>query len=519
MNFKRERKIFFLFISFYLLVTLIITKIFYFSYIKYNPIDSEKKQNLFNLNDNNRADIIDRNGIILAKNIRTYNFFLKKSLLEDEKFIAKRLAEALDLSEENLYKKITKSKAKNILIKRHLLEHEKKILQKLPIASMNFEEDSIRHYVHDNLFSNIIGYTDIDGNGLNGIEEYYNDYLKTMSIPLKLTLDVNLQNILREECFKVLEKYNSNFVIAVITKIQTGNILAAVSIPDYNLNRINEKTDSFNRITQGLYEVGSVMKIFTIANAFENKLVTKNTLFDISKDIEYEKYKIKDASHIKYLIEDKTNVSLENIFIMSSNIGTIQIAKKLGTNKQLQFFEKAGLLEKLNIDFNQLSLPIQPRKWSEINNMTISYGYGVSISPLHIIQAVNAIVNDGNFISLRFSYNFDRQTKFQLISKGTSDLMKDLFLLTTKKGTGKAAYINGYNVGGKSGTALKLSKFGYQKGENLVSFVGVFPMENPKYSIYVVIDRPKGKNEDLGSHVAAEAVKNIILNSLLFLEK
>jgi cell division protein FtsI (penicillin-binding protein 3) len=492
--------------------------VFFLSVIKYN--DSDKTKILSLENNDKRVDIVDKNNIIVASDIKTKTLYLNRELVEDEEFIVASISKILNLDYDFLHKKIinNSTKSKFILIKRHLLPDEENKIRQLPIASMVFEDDLMRFYPHDNLFSHIIGYTNIDNDGVIGIEEYYNDYLRDYNnAPLKLTLDVKIQEAMRNELLIASNKYKTSFLVGIVMEIKTGNVLAIVSLPDFNPNVSNDRNNTFNFATYGNYELGSVFKIFTFANGIRTKTVARNSTFNVKDDISYGDFTIKDVWSIK----NKKTIDIGEAFALSSNITAVQIAKRIGIEKQVEFFEKLGLLEKLNIDIKQTSFPIQPRKWREINLVTISYGYGLAVSPLHVISATNAILNNGNLITPRFSYNFNMQKKINYImDKSDSDIIKELFRLTVMKGTGKPAHINGYNIGGKSGTSKKLHKTGYRDGEHIASFIAAFPINDPEYSIFIVADRPKVENsheDGTGGGVVAEIVKNVILKILPFI--
>ncbi|MDR2760444.1 MAG: penicillin-binding protein 2 [Rickettsiales bacterium] len=487
-------------------------RIFFLSVIAYSPITQKNRGALLENSLARRADIVDRNGKLLATDLKTKDLYLVRELLENEEDAAKQLANVLNLDEKYIYERITKSKSKNILIKRHILPPLEKRLRRLPIAALSFSNSLLRYYLHGNLFANVIGYTDIDRNGVIGMENFYDDYLREGEEPLKLTLDLNVQNILYNKLTEAQEHYRSNFIIGIVSEIKTGNIIAAIALPDYNLNKNDDKMNSFNKITQGLYELGSVFKIFTIANALEHKIVKKDTIMDVSQPIEYETFKIKDGRSVK-----KKSLTVAEVFSFSSNIGAAKLSESLGKEKQQKFFDSIGLLERINTDFNQTALPLQPRIWKKINLITVAYGYGVAVSPLHIIQAANAVINDGNFISPRFSYNFDKQTRRKVLSKETSDIIKGFFSLTTKSGTAAGNGIDGLDFGGKTGTSEKNIGGNYKKGEHLASFIAAFPMKDPQYSIMISIDRPKGRTEDAGGFAAATVARNVALGAIKFL--
>lgn len=501
----------------FLIFMIIILRLYNLSVVHYKPIVDSYN---FNIDDigQKRANIIDRNGFLLATDISTKTLYLNKELIKDEKFIANKLAKILNLNENSLYKKISdkKTKSKYILIKRYILPNEENKIRLLPIASLVFEDELLRYYPYNNLFSHVIGYVDIDKNGIIGLEKYYDSYLKEKNIPLKTTLDMRIQSALRSVIVESYKTFKPNFIVGIISEIKTGNILAIVSFPDFNPNINKPKNNTFNHATYGNYELGSVFKIFTMANGLELGLIKKDTIFDVSHDVNYGKFTAKDINSIK----NRKKITTKEAFAISSNIVTVHIAKLIGIKEQLKFFDNLNLLEKIDIDLGETSLPLQPRKWKEINLMTIAYGYGVAVSPLHILNATNAIINDGNMITPRFSYEYKNQKCSNVISKNTSDIMKDFFKETVEKGTARLANVKGYDIGGKTGTARKIVGNDYKKGEHLASFIGVFPIYNPQYSIIIVADRPQSlteKSDGTGSSVAAKIAHDVIIKITPFL--
>lgn len=492
---------------------LIVSRLFYFCVIEHNRVVDTYKFSNSEISFKKRNNIVDRNGILIATDIKVKTLFINKSLIDDPEHVAKVLSKTLDVKYSFILNKIkaSKNKANLILIKKHILPKEEFGLWNSGLSCIVLEDDVKRFYPNKNLFSHIVGYTDIDGNGISGIEKYYNDFLSNKKNGnLKLTFDIRIQSIIRDILLKSKEKYNANFVVGIVSEIKTGNIIAAVSVPDFNPNLLNtaDSDSMFNRITYGLYEMGSVFKTFSISAAIENKVVSKNSVFDVGNPIKYDNFTIKDENHIK-----KKSLTVKEIFAQSSNIGTVQIAKKTGVEKVLHFFEDLGLLEKIDVDIVETSLPIQPRIWKEINLYTISYGYGLAITPLHLVMATNAILNNGVYISPRFSYEKNQLIK-KVVDSNTSKIMKELFSETIMNGTGKILLdINDYDIGGKSGTAIKMQKDGkYTRGiDNKASFIASFPMKDPKYTVLVFVDSPtvNGKT-GTGSSVGAPIVKEII---------
>ena len=505
-------KIFLVILCICVLYVIIVSRLFYFSVIKY-----EDKFDRISLKENNRKNIVDKNGVVIASNIKVKNLYLNSDLIEDKDFIAKELSKILKLDYDFIYEKIDRPKNKFVLIKKNIFPQDEYKIRHLPIASIVFEEDYLRFYPHSNLFSHVVGYVNGDKDGALGIEEYYDSYLKYYaSDNLKLTLDVRIQEAMRDELLKAKEQYKANFMVGIIMETETGNILGMVSLPDFDPNDVKKDSNTFNFATYGNYELGSVFKVFTFANGIENAGLKKDTMFDVSNKIKYGNFVINDTRNIT----KKKKINLSEAFALSSNLVAVQIAEELGIKKQVKFFESIGLLEKLNLDIKQTVLPLQPRRWSEINLMTIAYGYGIAVSPLHVLSATNAILNNGFLVTPRFSYNFDKQIKKKIASDETSNIMRDLFYNTVEKGTAKLVKIDGLRIGGKTGTARKNTKNGYKEGEHIVSFVGGFPIDKPKYSIIVIADRPK-IDEDYdgtGGTVAASVAKEIILNALPFFD-
>lgn len=508
-----DKKISFIIFFIVLIFFILVGRIFYLSVIQYS--DSFDKTMFYNPV-YKRADIVDRNNIIVASNIKVKTLYLNKDLIDNEEFIAKNLSKILKLDYNFVYNKITNpTKSRYILIKNNIFPDEEYEIRQLPIASLVFEDDLLRFYPHGNLFSHVLGYVDLDKNGIIGIEEYYDNVLKNTNKPIKLTLDVRIQEVLRDELLQAKELYKANFMVGIITEIKTGNVLAIVSLPDFNPNGLKSADNTFNFATYGNYELGSVLKIFTFTNGIESGVINEKTIFDVSKELNFGSYTVKDIKQIM----NRKELTLKQGFAFSSNLVASQIAKKIGADNQITFFEDIGLLERLNVDINQTVLPLQPRKWKDINLVTISYGYGVAVSPLHIISITNGILNDGKLVTPRFSYSFNKQVVKNIVSPNTSRVMKDLFREVVLNGTGKLAYIDGFDIGGKTGTARKTSKSGYQEGEHIASFIGAFPMSDPQYSILVVADRPKlGDGSDgTGGVVATSIVKDVASKIVPFL--
>ncbi|MDR1494674.1 MAG: penicillin-binding protein 2 [Rickettsiales bacterium] len=501
-----------------LVFAVIVARTFTFTVLQYNSFFVGK--NSFPLNRVRRLNIVDSNYNLIASDIDTKTLYINGNLLENESFVAKKLSKAIGLPYSQIYNRLTSRDAKNryILIKKHLFPEEENRVRQLPIASLVFEDSLLRYYPQDNLFSHVVGYVNADGQGVLGLEEYYDTYLKsTDKGQLRSTLDVRVQSALREELRRAKEFYRSDFVVGIVAEITTGNIVAMVSLPDFNPNDPGDRSDTFNRATYGNYELGSVLKVFTLANGLELGLIDENSTFDVSQNIRHGKFLIGDIEFIR----NRGTIKTGEVLALSSNIGIAMIAKRIGVNRQLEFFESVGMLEKLDTDIRQISLPIQPRKWKDINLITIAYGYGLAASPLHVLNALGGILG-GSIVAPRFTYNFRSQKKVKKISRKTSELIRKFLRLAVTNGTGRLVNVSGYDIGGKTGTARKMIAGAYRKGAHLASFFGALPMKNPKYSLIVVINRPReSPDRDMdgtGGSVAITIVKNIILKITPFLE-
>ena len=289
--------------------------------------------------------------------------------------------------------------------------------------------------------------------------------------------------------------------------VNNGEIIALSSLPNFDPNKqyLAKNNQRFNRATYGVYEFGSIFKIFTSAIALEEKVVKIDDIYDVSEPIKYGKFTINDDHKVK----DKMTV--EEIFLYSSNIGTVQIAKKIGKRKQEKYMKKFGMLERIENDFPELGRPLYNGKWSEINSFTISYGHGIAVTPLHIASATSAIVNGGILYKPSFLKLQKNPSGTRVVSEETSQMMRELMRKTVMEGTGRNANIKGYEVGGKTGTAERAERGSYNKKKTIASFVSVFPMSNPQYLIFVSFDRPD-YIFNTGGMVAAPVAGNIIKN-------
>ena len=482
-TFNRIAFIFFLF----LFVSIIYSvKVFYLSSLNY-----EIKKDKFTINKKNfRADIIDNNGNFIVKTINTTRVGINPNLIIDKKRLLINLQLIFPQKSFNEIKEKMNGKKFFYLEKRVSQEKYEK-LRLLGDKSIIFEEKLSRIYPQKNLFSHIIGQIDDNNNGISGIEKYYDDELKTIKQKLKLTIDTDIQFLIREELIKFQEIFNSIGSAAILMDVNNGDILSMVSLPDFNLNeRTNIKDVNYiNRVTKGVYELGSVFKTFTVAAGLHEGLVEPETQF-----LNLEK-RLKCGKNIigEYDKKIPSDLTVEEILIRSGNIGSVRIGQKLEIDRMKLFLEKIGILNKIDFDIEEVGEPI-PFRWGKCKLATVSFGHGITTTPLQLAKGYAIITNGGfdikpTLIEKGLDKNFNNK---RIIKKGVSKKMNTILrkVVSTKDGTAGLANIAGYEVGGKTGTAQK-TKIGGYSNDKVNTFVAVFPVSKPKYVLLVLLDEPK----------------------------
>lgn len=449
-----------------------------------------------------RADIVDRNGELLATSLTTSSLFANAKVVIDPKEAAEKLAHVLpELNHQETMQKLKSGKA-FIWLARHLTPQKQAEIMRLGIPGLYFRSDERRVYPHGELFSHILGYTNIDNEGLGGVERKFDHYLLSETNSLQLSLDLRVQHALRDELLEGIEKFHAEGGAGMIMDVRSGEVLAMVSLPDFDPNQVgkigSQKEALFNRITLGAYEMGSSFKIFNTALFLESKIANITTKFDVSAPLRLGRFKITDYHPVHYPL------TVAEIFTTSSNIGAAKMAMQIGAERQTQFFKKLGFFEVPSLEISEIGAPLFPKNWSEATTITASYGYGISISPLQLVTAIAGIVNKGmmNKPTLLKKENPQRDQGIQIVSKETSEIMCHLMHTVVAEGTGKKARVKNYEVGGKTGTANLLSGKSYKQGSNMTSFVGAFPMSRPEYIVLIMVDRPQAIKETYGFNAA-----------------
>jgi cell division protein FtsI (penicillin-binding protein 3) len=458
------------------------------------------------------ADIVDRNGNVLAATLDSPSLYANPKQIVDAADAARKLVRVFpDLRAPEVYAKLTSGKS-FVWIRRHLTPVEQYDVNQLGIPGLEFEHEERRVYPDGSLTSHVVGYTGIDNAGFAGVERALDDVLKGRREPLQLSLDLRLQYVLHEELQRVIDDFTAKGGAGLIMDVNTGEILAMASLPDFDPNHPvvpdpeHPKTlladRMFNRITLGDYELGSIFKIFTVAMALEAGTSTISSTYDASRPIRIGRFTISDY-HGKHRV-----LSVPEILMYSSNIGAARMALAAGGQRQREFLERLGLLRKPKIEVFEVATPHYPPKWREVNVMTIAFGHGISVPPINFATAAAALVNGGvlrqaTLVKQPAGYAPQGQ---QVISTKTSEQMRRLMRLVVEHGTGTMAAAPGYVVGGKTGTADKVSGKHYAERKLLSSFVGAFPINDPKYLVLTMIDEPHPNKQSHGYATAGWTV-------------
>jgi cell division protein FtsI (penicillin-binding protein 3) len=456
-----------------------------------------------------RGDIVDRNGIVLATSVPVMSAFANPRLVLDPQEAARKIATALpEFKLAELREKLDADKT-FVWIKRGLSPREHDLVNRLGIPGLDFQAEERRIYPQGTAAAHIVGYASIDNGGLAGVERYFDQQLQSGE-PLQLSIDLRLQRLVEAELVRAIAKFSAIGATAIVLDATNGEILAMASLPSYDANKAKTITNEalFNRATLGVYEQGSTFKIFNHAMALDSGKASVTSIYDASSPIKIDRFTIND-DHAQ-----NRPLTVPEIFTYSSNIASAKMAVEQGPEAQKAFFDKIGFLKALPVQLPETAVPLYPRHWMKINTMTIAFGHGISVSPLHLATGSAAIVNGG----ILFPPTLVKRTAKsdpgrRVIQVKTSTTMRQLLRLNVVQGTGKNSNVPGYEIGGKTGTAEKPGRGGYRQKALISSFVGMFPMNEPKFVVLVSLDEPKGIAETggyaTGGMVAAPSVKAI----------
>jgi cell division protein FtsI (penicillin-binding protein 3) len=463
-----------------------------------------------------RADIVDRNGMLLATSLTVPSLYADPKDVIDPREAARSLVTVLDQLDPAVVEAKLRVPKRFVWIQRGLTPRQQYQINALGIPGLHFQREERRVYPQGSLASHVVGFSGTDAAGLGGIEKQFDATLRDGARPLALSMDIRIQHILREEIGRQMVEFQGIGAAGVMLDANTGEVIAMVSLPDFDPNLVGTAPDDarFNRATLGVYEMGSTFKIFNTALALEAGTATMTSGYDATNPIRIARFTINDY-HAK-----RRWLSVPEIFKYSSNIGSVKMALDYGSKAQREFMGKLGFLKATPVELPERGAPMAPRPWRKINTMTIAFGHGIAVSPLHLASGVATVVNGG----IRWPVTVlkrdleERAVGQQILSRGTSEAMRKLLRLVVETGTGRKAAAEGYLVGGKTGTAEKPGKRGaYARKSLLSSFVSAFPMHDPRYVVLVMIDEPKGNKKShgyaTGGWVAAPAVKRIVARS------
>jgi len=464
-----------------------------------------------------RGNIYDRNGIILAATVNSKSLYAEAHLLDNINVLSNKLEKILKIDKEILQKKLSSNKT-FVYLKRNITPSEQQKIIDLGEIHLKFEKGKKRIYPFENSASHIVGFVNIDQDGQRGIESFFNDSL-SVSKDIFLSIDINLQQSIRNNLIQTINHYEAESGLAVVLDISNGQVLSSLSYPDFNPNNKDFNENSLiNRVVQSNYEMGSTFKPLTAANGIDYGVINAEMVFDITKSVKG----VRD--HDTYKGNGLYNV--EKIVVESSNIGAAQIGLKIGKNFQKDFLKKLGFFDKLDIELLETEKPLaNPNNWGTHATTRIAFGHSFSITPLHLVKAYATLANQGYIVNPTLILNKEKELqKNILLKKETSEYFLKLLnaVITKTKFTGPRVKIDGYMIGGKTGTSELLNpKGGYYKDRNRTSFIGVFPMNNPRYIVYTAIKYPKkpkdSKQRMTGAVVNAPLVKKIILQMIKIL--
>jgi len=469
-----------------------------------------------------RPDIVDRNGEVLATDIKTASLFGEPRRIVDADEVIEKLSTVLpDLDVEQTYHKL-KSGAGFVWLKRQLTPKQQNEIIQLGLPGIGFRTEKRRFYPAGPTAAHIVGLTNIDNQGISGLEKYIDDQgladLQSSGLaiasdlqPVKLSIDLRIQHILHDELAQGMERYHAIAAGAVVLNAKTGEIVAMASLPDYDPNNpfnAHEK-DRLNRMSAGVYEMGSTIKSFTTAMALDSGLANLESRFDASRPLRIGRFTIKDF-HGKGRV-----LSLPEVFIYSSNIGSAKEADMVGIEGHREFLKRLGLLDRMRTELPEVASPTEPKEWKKVHSITISFGHGMSTTPLQTAMGAAALMT-GNLLPPTFLPRTEEEAALvgqQVVKESTVEQMRYLYRLNAEKGSGKRAEVPGFRVGGKTGTAEKVVNGRYSSDKRFNAFLASFPMDDPQYIVLSIIDEPKPEKPGMGATSglnAAPIVANII---------
>ena len=456
-----------------------------------------------------RPDIVDRHGQVLATDINTSSLFAEpRRIVDADEALEKLLTVLPDLNVEQTYNRL-QSDAGFMWLRRQLTPRQEQAIMQLGIPGIGFRSEKRRFYPGGPTAAHIVGLVNVDNQGIAGMEKYIDDQgladLQASGLavardlePVRLSIDLRVQHIVRDELERAMERYKAIAAGAIVLNARTGEVLAMASLPDFDPNNpynAHEK-DRLNRMSAGVYEMGSSFKGFTVAMALEKGTATLNSRFDATRPIQIARHTIRDFYGKGRVL------TVPEVFIYSSNIGTARMAETVSVPEHREFFRKIGLLDRISTELPEVARPTEPAEWKRINQVTISFGHGVATTPLQTAMSGAAMLNGGKLMRPTFLPRTEEEANAiaeQVIRPEVSQMMRYLFRLNVEKGSGRRGEVPGYFVGGKTGTAEKVVNGRYVSGKRFNSFLAGFPANDPDYIVLTVLDEPQSEKPGVGA--------------------
>lgn len=457
-----------------------------------------------------RPDIVDRNGEILATDIKAASLFAEpRRIIDKDEAIELLTATLPDIDNSEVRERLM-SKKGFVWLKREITAQQQRDIHKLGVPGVGFLRENKRVYPSGPAVSHIIGLVNTDNDGIAGIEKWLDSNgladlhragfaSDRLQKPIELSVDLRVEHALRDELMKAKDKFRAKAASGVVANVKTGEIVAMVSLPDFDPNDPKEvhDPDRINRLTTGVYEMGSTFKAFTLAMALDSGRYDLNSQWDDRASLRYGKFTIHD-DELQHRF-----ISMKEVFTYSSNIGAARIALSQGVEAHKAFLRKLGQMDRLRTELPESASPIVPKRWGELNTVTIAFGHGIAVAPLQAVMGINALVNGGYLIQPTFLKRTEEEAMAigkRVIKQSTSDKMRFLMRLNAEVGTAKKAdaLTKGYYIGGKTGTAEKVINGRYAKKRVRNAFTAVFPMDDPKYQLLIMLDEPQSLKETYG---------------------
>ncbi len=455
-----------------------------------------------------RPDIVDRNGEVLATDVKAPSLFGEpRRIIDKDEAIELLTATLPDLDTGEVRDRLS-SKKGFVWLKREITPLQQQEIHRLGIPGIGFLRENKRVYPTGNEVAHLIGLVNIDNQGIAGMEKWLDNNgladlhragfaTDRLQRPVELSVDLRVEHALRDELLKAKEKYKAKAASGLVSNVRTGEIVAMVSLPDFDPNNPREAhdPDRINRLTTGVYEMGSTFKALTLAMALDSGKANLGTMFDARGALHYGKFAIHDTHPLG------RSISLSEVFTFSSNVGAARIALAQGVEAHKAFLRKMGQLDRLRTELPESASPIVPKRWSELNTITIAFGHGLSVAPLQAVMGINAVMNGGYLIPPTFLKRSEEEAKAmakKVIKSETSEKMRYLMRLNAEIGTARQADVKGYYIGGKTGTSEKVVNGRYSKKQVLNSFTAIVPADNPQFQVLVMLDEPKALPETHG---------------------